>query len=237
MRKLIILLLFIPLGLGAQDIQKIGYRINSRDRGRINETITQTNTNVTNIATNVTGLTTVNARVDSSKNLFNYETSYIDVDSVDIDSAKIIVLDYSPPHGSLNFSDSATVIALTINVWAKVTGPAGDLFVVRDNDDITIAGDSITIVIPGDYLVWVGLSFDGTNGSIFHVAIYKNGVVTDWEMHRKTSANDTGNMGMPAYIENLVAGDDLSLWIENTGNSNDATMISGQIVITMLHPD
>ena len=147
------------------------------------------------------------------------------------------VLDYMPPHGSMNFSDSATVIALTVNVWTKVTGPGGDLFVVRDNDNITIEGDSITIEVAGDYLVWAGFSFDGSNGSIFHIAIYKNGVVTDWEMHRKTSSNDTGNAGMPAYIEDLVAGDDLSIWIENTGNSNDVTMISGQIVITMLHPD
>jgi hypothetical protein len=147
------------------------------------------------------------------------------------------VLIYDPPHGAMNFSDSATVIALTQNVWAKITGPSGDLFMIRDADDLTIAGDSITIEIDGDYMLWTAFSFDGTTNSVFHIAVYKNGVVTDWEMHRKTATNDTGNMSMPTYIENLVVGDDISIWIENTGNSNDATMISGQVVITMLHPD
>ena len=157
--------------------------------------------------------------------------------TIDVDSAVIGSLNYDPPHGAMNFSDSATVIALTQNTWAKLTGPGGDLFIVRDQDDLVIAGDSITIEVAGDYLVWVGVSFNGTQNAVFHLSIYKNGVVTDWEMHRKTSAADTGNMGMPAYIQNLVAGDDLSLWIENTGNDGDATMVSGQVVITMLHPD
>lgn len=157
--------------------------------------------------------------------------------TIDVDSAVIASLDYDPPHGAMNFSDSATVIALTQDTWVKLTGPGGDLFIVRDQDDITIAGDSITIEVDGDYMLWVGVSFNGTQNAIFHIAVYKNGAVTDWEMHRKTAANDTGNMGMPTYIQNLVAGDDLSLWIENTGNDGDATMVSGQVVITMLHPD
>lgn len=167
----------------------------------------------------------------------NYEDSTTVFTTIDVDSAVIASLDYDPPHGALNFSDSATVVALTQNTWAKLTGPGGDLFIVRDQDDMTIAGDSITIEVPGDYLLWVGVSFNGTQNAVFHIAVYKNGVATDWEMHRKTSAADTGNMGMPTYIQNLVAGDDLSLWIENTGNDGDATMVSGQVVITMLHPD
>ena len=150
---------------------------------------------------------------------------------------KVTVLDYNPPHGAMNFADSATVIALTQNTWTKITGPAGDLFIVRDQDDMTIAGDSITIEIAGDYMLWVSFSFDGIQNAVFHIAVYKNGVITDWEMHRKTSAQDTGNAGMPTYLKDLVVGDDISLWIENTGNDGDATMVSGQIVITMLHPD
>ena len=157
--------------------------------------------------------------------------------TIDVDSAKITILNYMPPHGAMNFADSATVIALTVNVWTKVTGPAGDLFVVRDQDGLTIAGDSITITTPGDYMMWLSFSFDGTTNANFHIAVYLNGVITDWEMHRKTSTNDTGNASMPTYLEHLVAGDDISIWIENTGNSNDATMVSGQIVIKMLHQD
>ena len=152
------------------------------------------------------------------------------------DSIVIRVLDYEPPHGAMNFADSTTVIALTQNTWTKVTGPAGDLFMVRITDDITIEGDSITIEIAGDYMLWMSFSFDGVQNANFHIALYKNGGITDWEFHRKTSAQDTGNAGMPTYVQNLVAGDDLSIWIENTGNDGDAIMVSGQIVILMVHP-
>lgn len=165
-----------------------------------------------------------------------YQIPLLKVTDVEADSIVTRVLNYEPPHGAMNFADSATVIALTQNVWTKVTGPAGDLFMVRITDDITIEGDSITIQIPGDYMLWVSFSFDGVQNANFHIALYKNGAVTDWEMHRKTSAQDTGNAGMPTYIQNLIAGDDLSIWIENTGNDGDATMVSGQIVILMIHP-
>jgi len=152
------------------------------------------------------------------------------------DSAVITVLDYRPPHGAMNFSDSATVVALTQNVWAKMTGPYGNVFTVNDGDGITIAGDTITISVPGDYMAWFGLSFTGGPSDVFHVAIYKNGVITTWEMHRKTSNADTGNMGMPMYLDNLAVGDDISIYIRNTGDNDDATLISGQFVITMIHP-
>ncbi len=181
--------------------------------------------------------TLLQARTDSLTAVIDPSDSTAVFTTIDIDSAVIAVLNYMPPHGAMNFADSATVITLTVNEWTKVTGPAGDLFVVRDQDGLTIAGDSITITTPGDYMMWLSFSFDGTTNANFHIAVYLNGVITDWEMHRKTSTNDTGNMGMPTYLEHLVAGDDISIWIENTGNSNDATMVSGQIVIKMLHQD
>lgn len=156
---------------------------------------------------------------------------------IEADSVVTRVLNYEPPHGAMNFADSMTVIDLTQNVWTKLTGPGGDLFMIRGQEDLTIAGDSITISIPGDYMLWISLSFDGVQNAVFHIAVYLNGVITDWEMHRKTSAQDTGNAGMPTYLNNLAAGDDISIWIENTGNDGDATMISGQIVITMTHPN
>jgi len=152
------------------------------------------------------------------------------------DSAVITVLDYSPPHGAMAFADSSTVVALTQNTWAKLTGPSGPVYTVIDADDLTISGDTITITTPGDYMMWIGLSFEGGPSDVYHVVIYKNGVITAFEMHRKTSNNDTGNMGMPAYLNNLSAGDDISVYIRNTGDNDDATLVSSQIIIYMLHP-
>jgi hypothetical protein len=153
-----------------------------------------------------------------------------------VDSVVTRVLDYEPPHGALAFADSTATIDLTQNEWLKVTNGNNDLYTVVDNDGITMDGDSITIVTPGDYMLWVGLSFDGNVQDVYHCAIYKNGAVTPFEMHRKTANNDTGNMSMSVLLDNLVIGDGLSLYIRNTGNNNDPVFISSQITILMIHP-
>lgn len=150
--------------------------------------------------------------------------------------ANLLVL-LDPPHGSMNFADSATVIALTQNEWVKLTGPLGDVFVLHEADGLTMQGDTITISTDGDYEAHMAFSFDGANADSYHVAWYLNGVVTTWEWHRKTSSNDTGNAGIPAHFVGLVAGDDLSIYIRNTGNSNDATLVSGQVIIDIIHPN
>lgn len=226
MKKILFILLFAPFMLSAQIPAPLVDLSKYHDDNRIKE---MTDLNFTNITEGGYQIPSITADAITA--------TTATITTADIDSATIVHLNYSPPHGAMNFADSATVIALTQNVWVKMTGPGGDLFVIRDQDDITIDGDSITIEVPGDYLTWVAFSFDGIQSAEFHIALYKNGVITDWEFHRKTSAQDTGNAGMPAYVEGLVAGDDLSIWIENTGNSGDATMISGQWIITMLHPD
>jgi hypothetical protein len=152
------------------------------------------------------------------------------------DSVVTRVLDYEPPHGALAFSDSTATIDLTQNVWQKITNGNNDLYTVVDADGVTMQGDSITIVTPGDYMAWVSLSFNGNVQDVYHCAIYKNGVVTPFEMHRKTANNDTGNMSLSALLDDLAIGDDISLWIRNTGNANDPTFISSQITILMIHP-
>lgn len=127
MRKLIYILLFIPFVLTAQDLSHIGYGINSRDRSRINAAIdqinenndtltvlrTDINTNITNISihddsltairsdvnTNITDIATVDSRVDSSKVVFNYETSsivgFVTADSMTVDFINVGAIRYT----------------------------------------------------------------------------------------------------------------------------------------------
>ena len=152
-------------------------------------------------------------------------------------TVQTVVLDYDPPHGAMSFADSAAVVALSQNVWAKITNVANDLFTVQDADDITIAGDSMTVGVDGDYIINWSLSFSGGPSDVFQIAVYKNAVIESVKMSRKTSNADTGNMGLPAYVENLVAGDDLSFYIRNTGDNDDATVVASSVIIHMLHPD
>jgi len=163
------------------------------------------------------------------------ESSFTDITVTG--TATIATLDYDPPHGAMSFGDSSTVVALTDDVWDKLTGPAVPVFVVQDQDDITLAGDTITITVDGDYMATLSISFSGTSSDIFEIAFYKNSVKESVSMSRSTSNNDVGNMTLPVYLENLVAGDDISIWIRNTGDNDDATLISGSLTIYMLHPD
>ena len=177
-----------------------------------------------------------NSRSDSLRNVVNPADSTGNFTTINVDSAVIVVLNYSPSHGSMAFADSAAVIPLSQNVWSKVTNGNNDLFTIINGDDLTVDGDTITVTISGDYIVWWDLSFMGGPSDQYHAAVYKNATITPFEMHRKTSNNDTGNMGLNGYLDNLAAGDDISFYIRNTGDNDDPTLVSSQITIFMLHP-
>lgn len=152
-----------------------------------------------------------------------------------LDSAVITSLVNVPPHTTMTFADSAFILPLTVNVWSKVTNTNNDLFTVVSASNITSGGDSITIQRPGDYLIFIDLSFRGGPSDVYHAAVYKNGIVTPFEMHRRTSNNDTGNFGLNGYLSDLIAGDDISFYIRNTGDNDDPTMVSCQFTVYMLH--
>ena len=141
----------------------------------------------------------------------------------------------SPPHGFMSFQDSAFVIDITQSAFSKITNAGNDLFTVDDADGVTIAGDSLTIITPGTYIVMAGLSFSGTNGDVFEFAVFKNAVIASPKMERSTSATDIGAVPLPFYLESLVAGDDLSLRITNTASSDDATVVACSWITWFFH--
>ena len=153
-----------------------------------------------------------------------------------IPALKVTELDYTPPHASMAFRDSAEVIACTEDVWSKITGNSGPLYVTVDAHGLTVAGDTITIITPGHYVILFGMSFNGGASDVYHSAIYKNNAITTFESHRKTANADTGYMGITGFLASLVAGDDISFKVMNSGDSDDPTMVSSQIFIYMLHP-
>jgi len=169
--------------------------------------------------------------VDSLNNVIDVTDSSAVLTVLTVDT-----LDYAPPHASMAFADSAEVIACTEDLWSKVTGNAGPLFVVVDQDDITIARDSITIVVDGDYMLVWNMSFRGTASDIWYARIRKNNVASAFQMQRRTANADTGNMGLNAYFDHMHAGDDLSFYIMNTADSDDMTLQASQVIIWMLHP-
>ncbi len=177
-------------------------------------------------ATVVTGSNSGDGELKAAITALNAADAYLEDE---IDTLK------SPPHSAMSFQDSAFVIDITQNAFSKITNTGNDLFTVTDGDGVTIAGDTLTIITPGTYLITAGLSFSGTNGDVFEFAAFKNAVIASPKMERSTSATDIGAVPLPFYLESLVAGDDISLRITNTASSDDATVVACSWITWFLH--
>ena len=226
------------------------------NRANIVISATDIATNVSGIAVNVADIDTLESQIDSSLVVFDYRDStilnlnYLVSDSINsplirsvnvyvdstivADSISTRVLNYNPPHGVMAFADSALTLDLTQNIWSKITNDQDSLFAILDAVGITVDGDSMTIITPGDYLMLVNASFDGNANDRYHMAIYVNSVITRFESHRKTSNNDTGYFGIFGYLDDLKAGDNVCIKIQNTVNNNDPTFVSSQVILDLI---
>jgi hypothetical protein len=212
MKKLLLALLFLPFMANAQLVDLSKWHDDNTLLIKTDENFTSVeSTGTTNTATGVTN------------------AAAIAVNAADIDTLE------APPHGELSFSDSASVIDVSQGVFSKITNGNNDLFSTTDAADVTIAGDTLTIIYPGDYIITASISFSGSVGDTWEFALFENGVLASPKMERSTSQTDIGNVSLPFYVEGLVAGDDLSLRITNTASSDDPTMVSGSWVIWRLH--
>jgi len=144
----------------------------------------------------------------------------------------------TPPHASMTFDDESETLSMDQNVWEKITNATDDIFDVNDASGITQAGDSLTIITPGDYMINASISFSGTtNADVYEFAVFKNEVLASPKIERTTTSTDIGNVSLPIYLSGLVAGDDISLRIRNTANDFDATLIACSWVTWLLHAE
>lgn len=202
---LLIFFAFVAIGINAQETAAPLVTGSNSGDGEIKEIVTQLNANDVTLRTSA------------------------DLNAADIDTLE------APPHGELFFQDSAAVISVDQSVFSKITNAGNDLFTVGNADQMTIQGDSITIIFPGDYVIVAAISFSGSAADFWEFALFENGVIASPKMERSTSQTDVGNISLPYYVQDLVAGDDLSLRITNTNSGDDPTMVSCSWVIWRLH--
>jgi len=139
------------------------------------------------------------------------------------------------PHGAFSFNDSSITLTMTTGAWSSITNATNTLFTSEDADLLTFAGDSVTLEHAGDYMCIISLSFSGSAADQYEVALFLNNVLTYVTIERSTSQTDVGNLSLPAYLEGIAAGDDLTLKIRNTASNDDATVISCSWLIWRLH--
>lgn len=142
-------------------------------------------------------------------------------------------LTYQLRHAHLYFNDSSEVINLTQNVYTHLTNETKTLFTVDESSNVTCAGDTITIVTPGDYLLSFDFVGDGAGvNDIYKFKLYKNNTAVAGGTLSKGAVSA---VGWNWYIEDAVAGDDFKIMVTNTVDNDDLTAINGVIYIRKEH--
>lgn len=153
------------------------------------------------------------------------------------------------PYGHMYVDGTQSIIvALTLNTPAEVkddgTTSVDDGWLAGDLNEITFPTGGtehyITITKPGVYSINWNISFrmiTGAANTQIHGGLAVDGVAIrdKCEAHRTISNNtDTGNMAGSCMVD-LPNGDEkLSLWMENTTNSNDAEVDHGSLIPVMV---
>lgn len=137
-------------------------------------------------------------------------------------------------HGSFGFQDSAFIVLCTQNNYSHMTNVNNDLIQVQDADGVTILNDTLITPVTGHWTITGGASFQGSVNDVWHIAIFVNGVQEGFNMPRKTSNNDTGAFPFGGSLD-LTAGDEITIEVMNSANSNDYTAVSLFVIITFLH--
>lgn len=106
-------------------------------------------------------------------------------------------------------------------------------FTTAENDGLTFAGDTVTIIEPGDYMVSFMTVFQAANGDDWVFKCRKNGTaITSGNLAlSSTGAGNYISGSWMWYLVGLAVGDDISFSVTNEGSSNDPTFRSIKIFI------
>lgn len=145
-------------------------------------------------------------------------------------------LTYNLRHGYMTFDNQSLTILVTANIYETITNGTNNLFTVDDADNITITGDTMTIVTNGNYGINFSFGFEGANDKDFNIILVKNHTTQInnkfWQVTK--GAGRICTISGFIYAKSLVAGDDLKFRITSTDGS-DPTFINGSVYIEKTH--
>lgn len=102
-----------------------------------------------------------------------------------------------------------------------------------ENDGLTAAGDSITIITAGDYRITYSFTMVGGNATDWKIAVFLNSVKQYGVRRTTTGATNYSGGTLPFYLKDLVAGDDISFKVTNLTNpyTDDPTFTNINVFI------
>ena len=96
----------------------------------------------------------------------------------------------------------------------------------READGLTCAGDSITIITPGDYKILVYMAISTANvNDVLRVKLYVNSLPTSlgrWVINSQGSGVSSNQSYM--WYKEFSAGDKLSVWVSNLTGAREITV-------------
>lgn len=138
-----------------------------------------------------------------------------------------------PPH---TFMDEAsyTPNVTGAGVYTKIT----PTFNVVEAHDMTVAGDSITVLTnyAGSFFIQIVFTIQNAAADDFTLQIRKNNVSEHSVRFTGAGASEYIAVSTMHYFQGLVAGDDISFYITNTVDADDPVMTEINIFMYRIHP-
>jgi len=134
---------------------------------------------------------------------------------------------YKFAHAVFSADSVSYTPTITEDVYTKLVPGS----TTHESDHITAQGDTLTIEtgFDGDYLVFISVRASGANqNDVWRIKIYKNSAALPSSVgrftFRTTSAGFADTRFFFWYLDDLVAGDDISFYITNLTGSRDPTI-------------
>jgi len=136
-------------------------------------------------------------------------------------------------YGTQGFADSAYVLPITEDIFTPITNLNNNLYVDGiEVGDLVFTGDSIQVVTAGNYEINWDISCKGATTDDYIFSIFVDNVRQTGKggSHRDMTGTTIGSVSGHTILT-IGANEWISLRISNTANSNDVTLVSGNIVI------
>jgi hypothetical protein len=132
-------------------------------------------------------------------------------------------------HRGTLYTNSNATAELTVDATPRKIA-ALDAVGLQAGLTVDTANNEIVIASAGDYMAVGSISFSGSAGDTFEVAIYKNTSPTGYVLERKIGVGgDVGNSHVNGLIT-CVAGDKISLY-QSTIDGNGMTITNAQLTV------
>ena len=161
-------------------------------------------------------------------------TDTLTATAVEATTVNFTFTEYNPPHGYMNFSDSAYVLPLTQNAWETVTNSVSEIYIAQEEHDIEVIEDKIKLEKTGHYIVQFQISFKGSSNDDYELRIIHQGT----QMYRgyvsTQNSADEASISIMAYIE-AAALDKVWFEMRNSASQDDPTLVSSEAIIWLIH--